>query len=393
MLQRLASAPSRQIRYSVNPLRKQLFLSGADRALTRDGRERTQLVHQSLSAAEHHAELCQGAQYRVKGWSTHTMRRRIACKLIIAAAFGLLSAIFVTSQAAVAETAPSSALEVLVLGSGGPAALGRASASYVVCLDGVPRILVDAGSGSFVRAGEARISLQSLDLVLLTHLHVDHAAELPGFVKARAVSSGQPIHFDIYGPAGQSAHGDVPFFPSTSRLVSLLFGADGVFAYLKDFSAPVTFTVTDLPVSGASAIDQPRTLVNEQGLTVSAIRGHHGDAPAVIYRIDYRGHSVAFSGDIDPKGLPALQRIAAHANLLVFNSVVLDPPGSPEVLYSLHSPPSAIGEVAAASQVGGLILSHLSPAVEQNQSAVLSSIAKHYQGHVQLAADGMRLRP
>jgi ribonuclease BN (tRNA processing enzyme) len=321
------------------------------------------------------------------------MKRRAACKLLITAAFGLLSASFETAKAAAADTAPSSPLEVLVLGSGGPAALGRAASSYIISLDGVPRILVDAGPGSFVRAGEAHVSLESLDIVLLTHLHVDHSAELPGFVKARAVSSGRPIRFEIYGPAGQTAQGDVPFFPSTSRFISLLFDADGAFAYLKDFSAPVTFKVTDLPGAGASATDQQRTIVNEQGLKVSAIRGHHGDAPAVIYRIDYRGHSVAFSGDIDRKGLPALRRIAEHANLLVFNSVVLDPPGSPEVLYSLHSPPSAIGEVAADSHVGALILSHLSPAVEQNQSTVLSSIAKHYHGHVQLAADGMQLQP
>ncbi|MBV8803405.1 MAG: MBL fold metallo-hydrolase [Sinobacteraceae bacterium] len=313
--------------------------------------------------------------------------------VLIAAALGLLSATLETARAVAADTAPSSPLEVLVLGSGGPAALGRAGSSYIVSLDGVPRILVDAGPGSFVRAGEAHVSLESLDVVLLTHLHVDHSAELAGFVKARAVSSGRPIRFDIYGPTGQTAQGDVPFFPSTSRFISLLFDANGAFAYLKEFSAPVTFKVTDLPGVGASATDQPRIVVDERGLKVSAIRGHHGDAPAVIYRIDYRGHSVAFSGDIDRKGLPALQRIAEHANLLVFNSVVLDPPGSPEVLYSLHSPPSAIGEAAADSHVGGLLLSHLSPAVEQNQSAVVSSIAKHYQGHVQFAADGMRLRP
>jgi ribonuclease BN (tRNA processing enzyme) len=293
------------------------------------------------------------------------------------------------SQITLAATPAANPLEVIVLGSGGPAALGRAASSFAVLLDGEPRALVDAGPGSFARAGEAHLSLDSLDIVLLTHLHVDHAAELPGFIKARAVSSPHPIHFDIYGPTGQSGHGDAASFPSTSRFISLLFGNDGAFAYLKDFSAPVTFSVTDLP----AGIEQPRVIFNQQELKVSAIRGHHGDAPAVIYRIDYRGQSVAFSGDIDRHGWPALQTIAEGANLLVFNSVVLDPPGSPEILYSLHSAPNAIGEIAAHSHVGAVLLSHLSPAVEKNHAEVLASIARHYQGSVQFAVDGMRVKP
>ena len=36
-------------------------------------------------------------------------------------------------------------LSLLVLGSGGPGATGRAGAGYIVSLDGEPRILVDAG--------------------------------------------------------------------------------------------------------------------------------------------------------------------------------------------------------------------------------------------------------
>jgi ribonuclease BN (tRNA processing enzyme) len=283
-------------------------------------------------------------------------------------------------------------LEVIVLGSGGPAALGRASSSYAVLLDGIPRILVDAGPGSFVRAGEAHLSLDSLDTILLTHLHVDHSAELPGFIKARAVAAGHPVHFDIYGPTGQSARDQSAAFPATSRFVSQLFGAEGAFAYLKDFSAPVTFSVTDLPDAKPSDT-QPRTLLSHDGLTIRAIRGHHGDAPAVIYRIDYRGRSVAFSGDIDRQGLPALETIARGVNLLVFNSVVLDPPASADILYTLHSPPTAIGTVAAESKAGTVLLSHLSPAVEQHETAVLTSIAAHYQGEVKFATDGMRLPP
>jgi ribonuclease BN (tRNA processing enzyme) len=295
-------------------------------------------------------------------------------------------------RAAPTAATPPIPLDILVLGSGGPAALGRASAAYLILLDGQPRILVDAGSGSFARLGEARVALQGLDIVLLTHLHVDHAAELPGIVKARAVSAGVPITFNIYGPVGRRGEPPNASFPSTSRFIDLLFGAQGAFAYLKDFSAPITFKTTDLPDSGEAA-RAVRVVMRDGSLLISAIGGHHGDAPAVIYRIDFRGHSVVFSGDIDAQGLPALQRIASHADLLVFDAVVLDPPGSPQILYSLHSPPRAIGALAARSQVKQLLLSHLSPAIEENRARVSESIARHFHGTVTYAADGMRLRP
>lgn len=283
-------------------------------------------------------------------------------------------------------------LEIIVLGSGGPGAEGRASSSYLVLLSGEPRILVDAGSGSFVRLGATHLSLAALDTVLLTHLHVDHAAELPGIVKARAVSTSGPIHFHVVGPTGQRAHGDAATFPSTSRFIDLLFGAHGAFAYLKDFAAPVSFTITDLPGS-SSEFAEPRIIERSGELVIRAVGGHHGDAPAVIYRIDYRGMSVVFSGDIDPQGLPALERIARGAQMLIAHAVVLDPPGSPAVLYTLHSPPSAIGGVAARAQVRALVLSHLSPAVDMNRAAVSASIARNFQGPIAFASDGMRLTP
>jgi ribonuclease BN (tRNA processing enzyme) len=285
----------------------------------------------------------------------------------------------------------SGSVELLVLGSGGPGAEGRASSSYVLFVEGTPRILIDAGPGSFARLGEAHVDLERLDVVLLTHLHVDHAAELPGIVKARAVATSHPIHFDVFGPDGHPAQGDVPSFPSTRRFMDILFGPDGAFAYLKDFAAPVSFTVTDLPRTARAV--EPEVIYEHGNVAVRALRGHHDDAPAVIYRIDVGGRSVVFSGDIDAQGLPALERIARGAGLLVFDAVVLDPPGSPAILYSLHSPPQAIGELAARDHVARLLLSHLSPAVDDNRKAVIASIATHYAGPVAFASDGLRVRP
>src|ERR1700733_11555133 len=71
-------------------------------------------------------------------------------RVLAAAAMALLGALGAASEAAPADKTGSPApLELLVLGSGGPAALGRASSSYIVLLDGVPRVPVDAGPGSF----------------------------------------------------------------------------------------------------------------------------------------------------------------------------------------------------------------------------------------------------
>src|SRR5579862_4578608 len=72
---------------------------------------------------------------------------------------------------------PKPPLEVVVLGSGGPRAFGRAGSSYIVLVEGTPRILVDAGPGAFLRIGELQLDLDRVDTVLLTHLHIDHSSD------------------------------------------------------------------------------------------------------------------------------------------------------------------------------------------------------------------------
>ncbi len=283
-------------------------------------------------------------------------------------------------------------LSVVVLGSGGPGAVGRASSSFLVLLDGTPRILVDAGPGSFARLGETGLPFGAVDTILLTHLHADHAGELPGLVKARAVAVRSDITFRVFGPRGHAAGSDAAYFPSTSRLIDLLFGKQGAFSYLTDFSGHIDFSVKDLaatPVKGA----KPESILSENGLEIHAIPGHHRDAPAVIYRIDYRGHSVTFTGDIDSNGWPDLETIAKGTNLLVFNTVVLDPPAAPPILYTLHTAPTDIGRIAKDTGAGKVLLAHLSPATDGNRADVEASIRKSYAGPITFAEDKARIDP
>ena len=311
-----------------------------------------------------------------------------ASRSIRTRAKGLLAALLLL----VAAPALADDLSVVVLGSGGPGAVGRAGSSFLVLIDGTPRILVDAGPGSFVRLGETGLPFGAVDTILFTHLHADHAGELPGIVKARAVAARSNITFRVFGPQGHAAGPDAAYFPATSRLVDLLFGKEGAFGYLSDFAGHVDFSVKDLRAA-PSKDAKPELILSENGIEIRAIPGHHRDAPAVIYRVDYHGHSVTFTGDVDSNGWPDLEAIAKGTNLLVFNTVVLDPPAAPPILYTLHTAPSDIGRIAKETGAGKLLLAHLSPATDGNRPDVEASIRKSYAGPITFAEDKARIDP
>ncbi|HTP87086.1 MAG TPA: MBL fold metallo-hydrolase [Bryobacteraceae bacterium] len=298
------------------------------------------------------------------------------------ATMALALAVFAVVHIHVDAEPTTATMEVVVLGSGGPRAFGRAGSSYIVVLGGRPRILVDAGPGAFLRIGQLGLDLQGVDTVLLTHLHIDHSADLAAFFNARALTSDGPIAYRIFGPDGAGP------FPKTSRFVDLLVGAGGAYAYQKGFGAHESFEVHDLAIG----LNSPRTkILDEDGLTVEEIATHHGDCPSVAYRISYRGAAVVFSGDMDASALPNLVQLARNADLLIFNCAVLDPPGSPSQLYDLHTPPRKIGEAARQSGVKRLLLSHLAPDVEGRERAVRNSIRAAYAGPVGFASDRLRV--
>ena len=86
-------------------------------------------------------------------------RKNIASQCVLLFAIALFAALSPSNAAAqkakaqrpLAHAQP--AMELIVLGSGGPRATGRGETSYIVSIAGVPRILVDAGSGAFVEIG------------------------------------------------------------------------------------------------------------------------------------------------------------------------------------------------------------------------------------------------
>jgi ribonuclease BN (tRNA processing enzyme) len=278
-------------------------------------------------------------------------------------------------------------VELLVLGSGGPDfADGRASTGYAVLLDGKARLLVDAGAGTAARFHREGLQFQQLSALLITHLHVDHVADLAAYLKA-AWFGPRDSALPILGPDGGGR------MPSIDGFVRELIGAAGKspFGYLAgylDASDGFNFAVQPRVVKRSTTLNRISGLPGD--LEVHAISVDHGPNPALAWRVEAAGCVLAFSGDTAASD-HALTTLAADAHLLVAHNAV--PQTARGAALRLHMPPSRIGEVAAAAHVGKLLLSHRMRRTRGVEDLTLDAIRLHYGGPVQFAEDGQRIRP
>lgn len=295
--------------------------------------------------------------------------------LLVLAAWGLLLAGHVQA----APACHGKGVWLQVLGSGGPE-LGdkRASSGYLIWRDGHARILVDLGPGSLLNFERSGARVEDLDLVLLTHLHVDHSGDLPALVKA-AYFTDRDRDLPVYGPTGNA------LMPDTEAFVAALFAEPGgAFRYLSGYlTGDEAFRVRPHNVLAQGRAVLP--VVEGADYLVSAVPVHHGPVPALAWRVDIGGRAIAFSGDMngDFHTLPAL---AAGADLLVAHNAV--PEGATGAARDLHMPPSVIGSLAAESRVKWLVLSHRMLRTLGREAETRKAIRERYAGPVIFAEDG-----
>lgn len=274
-------------------------------------------------------------------------------------------------------------VELQVLGSGGPELLGaRASSSYLIWRDGRPSVLVDSGGGSALRFGESGAKVQDLDLIVFSHLHIDHSADFPALVKSSYFQDRRrPL--PVLGPPAGGA------FPSTTEFVHTLFNRKtGAYRYLADFLPP-----DGKAVPGAYAL-QPRdvqlgpaemaVVFSADGIKATATPVIHGPVPALGWRFDVDGASIAFSGDTNGN-TDNLQNLARNADLFVAHNAIAE--GMSGIPRALHMPPSVIGRIAGAAGVKMLVLSHRMSRSLGHEAESMTEIARHYGGPMSFAND------
>jgi ribonuclease BN (tRNA processing enzyme) len=295
-----------------------------------------------------------------------------------------------------AQNCNGAGIALQVLGSGGPELqTKRASSSYLVWIDGKARVLVDAGGGGALRFGESGAQMADLDVVLLTHLHADHSADLPALIKSSWFEDRKrPL--PLYGPPGNR------LMPSTVTFVRTLFdGTRGAYRYLGEFISPLDKSSYKLeprdvrepaPKIGAPRRKEPMVLpvFGNERVRVQAVTVTHGQLPALAFRVETSGKAIVFSGDTNGNG-DGLATLAAGADLFVAHNAV--PEGAGGVERALHMPPSVIGQIAQAARVKQLVLSHRMLRTLGKEDETLAAIRKTYAGPAAFADDFSCFRP
>ena len=277
-----------------------------------------------------------------------------------------------------AQTYGGKGVAVQVLGSGGPELEDkRASSSYLVWQDGQARVLVDAGGGSALRFGESGAKMSQLDVILFTHFHVDHSADFPTLIFSSWFEErDRPL--PVYGPAGNS------LMPSTVDFVHAFFnGRNGIYRYLAVVLVPQAEGGYELQPHNVEG-DPSSVAFRGKHLSAYAARVIHGSVPALAWRVEIAGKSIAFSGDTNGEGA-GLVHLAKDADLFIAHNAV--PEGATGVERRLHMPPSVIGKIAQEAHAKRLVLSHRMLRTLGKEDQSLSEISKNFSGPVAFAND------
>ncbi len=310
----------------------------------------------------------------VKGCLPRLSRYRRGHGWLVVVVFGLL--LVQTGQAQECPRGPGLTLQVL--GSGGPVADDdRASSAYLVWQDGQARVMVDAGGGSFLRFGQARARFEDLDLIAISHFHADHSADLPALLKAGYFSS-RARRLSISGPEEGGP------FPALKAFVDRLVGGRGAFAYLSGYLDGSDGLVALDLLAVDHRNEKSATVVDQDGLRVTALGVPHGIVPTLAYRVEANGQSIVFGSDQNGSSA-RFSEFAQGASILIAHLAI--PESASGVARKLHAPPSVIGRIARESGTQTLVLSHLMSRSLEDLPNSLALIRLQFSGNIILAED------
>jgi ribonuclease Z len=237
-------------------------------------------------------------------------------------------------------------LHVYLCGTGSPMPDPARAGPCVGVLAGERAFVFDVGSGSVRVLGRMGFPMPKLERLYLTHLHSDHFDGLGELMLQAWVVGGRDAPLPIAGPSG--VEDVVSGFNAAYRIDS---------GYRTAHHGPQIANPTGY--GGVAEIleaptEESRIVFQDEDLTIRAFQVSHAPvAPAFGYRIDYKGRSVAVSGDTAYSA--NLASAATGVDVLLHEAL------SMELVRAMNAAAAGRGEVATAQILTDIQDYHASP--------------------------------
>ncbi|MGB9629057.1 MAG: MBL fold metallo-hydrolase [Thermodesulfobacteriota bacterium] len=247
--------------------------------------------------------------------------------------------------------------ELIIIGSGtGVPSLRRSSPALFLVSDKT-KVLIDSGPGALRKMLEVGLTYQDMDLILYTHIHPDHVADLVPILFACKYST-LPRKKELVCMGGL---GFKNFFVQTKKIYGPWIEPSTYSLHIKEISTePILF----------------------RGLKIYAKPMSHLQG-SVGFRIELKNRkTIAFSGDTDY--CQNIVDLALKVDLLVLECSF---PDGQKV--EGHLTPSLAGRIATESQCQKLLLTHFYPPCDEVN--ILQQCQKTFKGEIILGEDLLRI--
>jgi ribonuclease Z len=247
---------------------------------------------------------------------------------------------------------------------------------------GAERFLIDAGSGVMERLIQAGFLMNPPSRLFITHLHSDHIIDIPHLLLIPWVGPSQrKTPLEVWGP------------PGTSEMMRHI---EAAFAFDIHVRRDIDERISPEGIKVLSHEIREGVVYANNGVKITAFLVDHGLVkPAFGYRIDYAGHSVAFSGDTHPsdnlvkhcQGVDVLIHEVIDDQAVSLGKLV---PGEPKLVPPEQIRKAIVGNHTTPEQAGQ-ILDRVKPklAVFSHIVALVDLKRVPYSGRMELGEDLM----